>query len=288
MNLLLRINLALVVLFLVASGAIGLEASAMLRANARLEALREAGLMMGSALAIRAYTSSEIVPLLSGPMQTSFLPQSVPSYAATQNFLKLREAHPEYSYKEATLNPTNPRDRAADWEADLVQQFRNDPKIGELSGERDTPTGRSLYLARPIRALSACLPCHGLPGAAPQTLVERYGPNNGFGWQADEIIGAQVVSVPFATTTDKADRRFASFMAIAAATLVALLAAVNAVLYLIVVRPLRRTAEIADRLSRGELTDAEFPDGGGEIGALARSFNRMRISLDKTLKLLGS
>lgn len=289
MNLLLRINLALVALFLLAIGAIGLEASSMLRASARREALREAGLMMGSALAIRAYTASEIVPLLSESMQTSFLPQSVPSYAATQNFLKLRDEHPEYAYKEATLNPTNPRDRAADWEADIVQQFRNDPKVGEVSGERDTPLGRSLYLARPIRATAACLPCHSLPNAAPPTLLERYGSNNGFGWQAGEVIGAQLVSVPFATATDRADRRLASFMATAAATFVALLVAVNAVLYVLVVRPLRRTAAVADQLSRGERPSAEFPEGGGgEIVALARAFNRMRTRLDKALTLLGS
>jgi HAMP domain-containing protein len=289
MNVLLRINLALVALFLLAMGAIGVEASSMLRANARHEALREAGLMMGSALAIRAYTASEIVPLLSEPMQTSFLPQSVPSYAATQNFLRLREEHPEYAYKEATLNPTNLRDRAADWEADIVQQFRNDLKVTEVSGERETPMGRSLYLARPIRAQEPCLPCHGLPNAAPRTLIERYGPNNGFGWQAGEVIGAQVVSVPFSTATDRADRRFVSFMATASATFVSLLAAVNAVLYLLLVRPLRRTAQVAERLSRGEAASADFPrGGGGEIATLASSFNRMRTSLDKALKLLES
>ena len=289
MNVLLRINLALIALFLLAMAAIGVEASSMLRANARHEALREAGLMMGSALAIRAYTASEIVPLLSEPMQTSFLPQSVPSYAATQNFLKLRDEHPEYAYKEATLNPTNLRDRAADWEADIVQRFRNDSKIAEVSGERDTPMGRSLYLARPIVAQEQCLPCHGLPSAAPRTLIERYGPNNGFGWQAGEIIGAQVVSVPFSNATDRADRRMLSFMATAALTFAALLLAVNAVLYALVVRPLRRTALVAGQLSRGESPTADFPTGGGtEIAALAGAFNRMRTSLDKALKLLGS
>jgi HAMP domain-containing protein len=288
MNVLLRINLALVALFLLALAAIGIEASAMLRANARHEALREAGLMMGSALGIRAYTASEIVPLLAAPMQTSFLPQSVPSYAATQNFMTLREAHPEYAYKEATLNPTNLRDRAADWEADIIYRFRNDPKVTEASGERDTPMGRSLYLARPIVAKEECLPCHGLPNSAPQTLLERYGPNNGFGWRTGEIIGAQVVSVPFATATDRADQRFGSFIATAALTFLGLLLAVNAALYALVVGPLRRAARLADQLSRGEQPDGEFPAGGGEVAALGAAFNRMRTSLDKALKLLGS
>ena len=113
--------------------------------------MREAGLMMDSAVATFVYTSEEILPLLREQMQSTFLPQSVPFYATTQNFLKLHVQHPEYSFKEATLNPTNPRDRAMDWEADLIQRFRNSAEAHEIVGERDTPLGRSLYLARPIR-----------------------------------------------------------------------------------------------------------------------------------------
>jgi len=118
----------------------------MLQADAKREALREAGLMRDSALSMRAYTSEEIVPLLHEGMKSEFLPQSVPSYATTQNFLKLREHHPEYAYRAATLNPTNLRDRAVDWEADIVQQFRNDPAMPEIGGERAHAHGALEYL----------------------------------------------------------------------------------------------------------------------------------------------
>jgi hypothetical protein len=94
----------------------GYACRSILEANAQREVFAEAGLMMDSALAVRDYTANEILPLLSERIQTEFPPQSVPFYAATQNFLRLREHHPEYTYKEAALNPTNPRDRAADWE----------------------------------------------------------------------------------------------------------------------------------------------------------------------------
>jgi protein-histidine pros-kinase len=288
-RLVVRVNAALIVVFALAVAALAIETATMLRASARREALREAGLMMSSALAIRGYTSTEIAPLLGEAMQRTFLPQSVPSYAATQNFLGPHAEHPEYTYKEATLNPTNPRDRAADWEADIIQQFRNDPKVTEMSGERDTPMGASLYLARPIRATADCLPCHGLPNAAPKTMLERYGGNNGFGWQAGEVIGAQVVSVPLATATDKADRHFRMFLVAVVATLAGVMLAVNVVLHALVLRPLRRTAEVADRLSRGEPQTGAFPEGAGEeITGLARAFERMRISLEKSMKLLGS
>ncbi|HEY2807757.1 MAG TPA: DUF3365 domain-containing protein [Steroidobacteraceae bacterium] len=287
MNLLVRINLVLALAFALAALAVGLACSAMLQENARQETLREAGLMMDSALSMRAYTSAEIVPLLHGQMQTEFLPQSVPSYAATQNFLHLHEKHPEYAYKEATLNPTNLQDRAMDWESDLIQQFRNDEHRAEIIGERDTPTGRSLYLARPIRAEAECLVCHSVPSAAPPTLIARYGSNNGFGWQEHEVIGAQVVSVPLATASTNASRIFRGVMSSIAAILIVTLLIVNLVLYLVIVRPVRRMAAIADEVSLGNMAAGEFPARGStELTNLARSFNRMRTSLAKALKML--
>src|SRR6202451_1793620 len=174
MSLLFRINLALGAVFIAAAFIVGYACRTILDANAQREVFAQAGLMMDSALAIRAYTANEILPLLGERIQQEFPPQSVPFYAATQNFLRLRQRHPEYTYKEATLNPTNPRDRAADWEGDIIQRFRNDPHAEEFIGDRETPMGRSLYLARPIRSEPACATCHSLPSAAPPTLFARY------------------------------------------------------------------------------------------------------------------
>jgi HAMP domain-containing protein len=288
-RLLLRINLILAAVFALAAVALSFAGASLLRDNARREALREAGLMMDSALASRDYTAGEIVPLLTTQMQSEFLPQSVPFYAATQNFLRLRAQRPQYTYKEATLNPTNPRDRAADWEADIIQKFRNDPGSHQVVGERATPMGESLYLARPIRAESQCLLCHSMPAAAPRTMIARYGSDNGFGWQNNEIVGAQIVAVPIASATANADRTFWTLIVSLSVTFAAVLLLVNLVIDRLLLRPLRRMATIADEVSLGDLSAAEFPEAGGrEILALARSFNRLRKSLEKALKLLGS
>jgi HAMP domain-containing protein len=287
MNLLVRINLFLGAILGLAGLLLGYACWSALQANAMNEAVREAGVMMDSALATRTYTTAEIVPLLAHQLITEFLPQSVPFYAATQNFLKLREQHPEYSYKEATLNPTNPRDRATDWEADLIQQFRNDAANHEIVGARDTPMGRSLYLARPIRVEGECLTCHSSPSAAPATLIAHYGSDNGFGWQPDEVVGAHVVSVPLAAATSSAGTVFRSIAIWIIAVLLAVLLVVNGVIYFLVVRPVRRIAGVADQLSIGSSSADEFPAGGAtELVELTRAFNRMRTSLQKALKLL--
>lgn len=283
-----RINAALGAVFLLAALLAGYVCWSMLEANAQREVLAEASLMMDSAAAVRTYTADEILPLIAGHMQENFLPQSVPSYAATQNFLKFHEHHPEYAYKEATLNPTNPRDRAADWESDIIQRFRNDSHTQQVIGERDTPMGKSLYLARPIRAKPECLICHSVPSAAPQSLIARYGSDNGFGWQPNEVVAAQVVSVPFESAVANAGKEFRAFLILLMAVFASAFLVVNLLLYRLVVRPVKRIAQVADRVSLGDTSAEEFPPGGAtEIASVTRSFERMRKSLEKALRLLG-
>ena len=56
-----------------------------------------------------------------------FYPQSVPAFAAGQVFGYMHTNYADYTYKEATINPTNPQDRAVDWETDVISQFKNNP-----------------------------------------------------------------------------------------------------------------------------------------------------------------
>jgi hypothetical protein len=142
-------------------------------------------------------------------IDTEFHPQSVPAFAATEIFGYLREKFPDYFYKEATLNPTNPRDRATDWESDVVNQFRGNPTQAEFINTRESSTGTSLFLARPIKINNvSCLECHSTPDKAPAEMIKLYGGDNGFGWQLNDIIGAQVVSVPVSVPVHIAENAF--------------------------------------------------------------------------------
>jgi len=128
MKLLVKFNLVLFLVFALGFIAVGYMTNRLLQENAKKDILENARIMMEAALAVRSYTSAEIKPLLDTQMKYSFLPQSVPAYSANQYFSKLRKKFPDYSYKEATLNPTNPINRATDWEADIVTAFRNSPE----------------------------------------------------------------------------------------------------------------------------------------------------------------
>jgi HAMP domain-containing protein len=288
MKLLMKFNLVLLVVFAIGFATTGYVCNRLLQNNARAEIVENARIMMEAALAVRTYTATQIKPLLDTQMKYTFLPQSVPAYSANTYFAQLQKKYPEYAYKEATLNPTNPINRATDWEADLVEEFRKSQSTTELVGERDTPNGRQLYMARPMKVASpACLGCHDTPDGAPRTMLEKYGTANGFGWKLNDIVTAQIVSVPTHLPTQRAHGVFLTFMFSLAAVFVLLAIAINALLILLVIRPVNQLSKMATDVSLGNTEIAEFPTAGhDEIGQLSQSFNRMGRSLVEAMKML--
>jgi protein-histidine pros-kinase len=288
MRLIVKFNLVLLLVFAIGFGATGYLSHNLLQRHAREEIVQNARIMMEAALAVRNYTNKQIKPLLANQMQYEFLAESVPAFAAHETFGTLQSRFADYAYKEATLNPTNPRDRATDWESDLVNAFRQDPQMGELIGVRDTPQGPSLYLARPIQIKDpGCLTCHSTVSAAPKTMIDKYGTANGFGWNLNEVVGTQVVSVPMALPISRADKAFKVFMASLGGVFVFIFVSMNVLLVALVTRPVKRLAAIADEVSLGNMNAPEFETrGSDEIAVLAQSFGRVRKSLVQAFKLL--
>ncbi|MES2068891.1 MAG: DUF3365 domain-containing protein [Pseudomonadota bacterium] len=283
-----KFNLVFISIFAIGFVAAGLIANALLKESAREETLQNARFLLESAKAVRTYTSKQIAPLLQTQMKYQFHPQSVPSYSATENLNTVLKSYPDFTYKEATLNPTNLRDKASDWEADIVHKLRSDPAMPEYVGERDTPIGRALYIARPLQIKDpACLACHSTADAAPKTMTDIYGPNNGFGWNLNEVIGAQVISVPMAVPLQRANSIFKTFMLSLLGVFVFVFIALNVMVHFFVTRRITNLANMADQVSMGKFDVEEFDvKGNDELSALAQSFGRMRTSLASALKML--
>ena len=288
MKLIWKFNLVLLAIFVLGFAISAVVSYRMLQSNAREEILDNARVMMETALSSRSYTNAQIKPLLETQLKYTFLPQSVPDYAAIELFNELRKKFPDYSYKEATLNPTNPRDRAVEWEADLVNQFRNDTAKVELVGERETPTGPVLYLAQPIVIKDgACLACHSTVAAAPKTMIELYGQANGFGWKLNDIIGAQIVSVPKALPVQRANRTFRWLMVLYTVVFILIIALLNVMLHTMVIQRVKHLSKLADEVSLGHLEAAEFTTKSkDEIGVLTGALSRMNKSLMQAIKML--
>src|SRR5215469_12668971 len=207
-----RFNLVFLPILAAAIGATAAIVHSNLQDGSQQQVVSMAKVMLETARASRKYTTEQIAPLLETlPSDQQFHPQSIPFYAATEAFNYFRQTHPDFAYKEAAPNPTNPRDRTVDWEADIVNEFRNDTSKKELIGRRDTPLGPSLFISTPIKVDDAsCLQCHSTPDKAPPGMVKLYGSANGFGWQSGDVVGAQIVSVPAALTEKLARNAFQS------------------------------------------------------------------------------
>jgi len=289
MKLLTKLNLVLIL----ASGIGGLIIARMaydfLMQNAREQVFEQAELMMASARATRDYTSEDIKPLLlkHPKHKTDFLPEVVPAFAANTVFNQMRKEYPDYSYREATMNPTNPVDKADDWETDVIRWFNDHHDADRMVGERETPMGRQLYLAKPIVVDTSCLECHSTPAAAPAAMIEKYGSANGFGWKPGQVLTAQIVSVPMSVPIQVADKAFQRLLFFLVVTFIVSILAFDVVLYLLVIRPLHKVCVAADRISTGETDLAELQvSGRDEIADVTASFNRMHRSLKKALKML--
>ena len=288
MKLLLKFNLVLLLVFAVSFLTTGYVCNRLLQQNAKAEIVENARIMMEAAIAVRTYTATQIKPLLETQIKYNFLPQSVPAYSANAYFSQLQKKFPDYSYREATLNPTNPVNRATDWEADLVEEFRKSHDKTEIVGERDTPSGRSFFMARPMKIASpACLGCHDTAEGAPRTMIEKYGGANGFGWKLNDILTAQIVSVPTQLAVQRAHGVFVAFMISLATVFGVLAVAIDALLIFVVIRPVNRLSAMASNVSLGNSEIAEFPvSGTDEIAELSLSFNRMGRSLVEAMKML--
>jgi protein-histidine pros-kinase len=242
MKLLAKFNLIVILIFGIGWGITEIYAYRSLMRAARLEVVRQAELMMEAASATRNYTSKDIKPLLdsgSSP-DAEFRPETVPAFGATSVFQYLRKGdYSQYTYREPSLDPTNPANRALDWEADIINTFRNYKGMDRIIGERDTPAGRLLYVARPLRAEESCMECHSTAARAPVAMIRRYGPSNGFGWRLGEVMAARVISVPMAVPSAEARQTFTGLSVALGLVFLCAVALLNWALYVFVLRPVR-------------------------------------------------
>jgi HAMP domain-containing protein len=244
--------------------------------------------LRAQALSIRRYTSEEIQPLLAEHSSVQFLPQTIPSFSAQTAFRNFRGFYPQFFYKEAALNPTNPADLARDWEREVIEKLRATPDLTK-DVSFQTIDNRSHYTATYPLVIKdeSCLTCHSTPDKAPPSMVALYGNKNGFGWKLNETIGAQIISVPMDIAEGSIWRNLGLFVGTSSVIFLVLLILLNILLNRYVISPVTRMAKTAEAVSMGDASIAEFEfPGSDEIASLSRSFNRMRRSLDSALKML--
>lgn len=288
MSLSTKFTVGILIVFLVGIAASWVIMSNIVRRSAEQTVAEKGQMLLAAMNAVRAYTTGHINPLVVERLyeELMFIPESVPAYSARTVFENLR-GNPEYGdffYREVTNNPTNPRDRADDFEGAILTSFRQDPEAGEISGFRTLESETVFYSARPLRLTSeSCLQCHSSPQVAPASLINTYGPQNGFGWELGDVIAAQMIYVPATEVINSATARLNVVMAGVIAVFVVVVLVVNTLLRREVVRPVVAVAALAEKIGHGEVTEADLSEAnvkrleqrGDEIGRMTDVFLQM-------------
>ena len=262
-----------------------------LRHAAEEEITTRASILMETIDSARNYTIHHVSPLLQNSLKTksTFLPEAIPAFAAREIFERFRDL-PDYHgffYKEAAPNPSNIRDRADRFETEIVEQFRRQPDLSELSGYRKTAGSTLFYIARPLAMKEAsCLQCHGKPADAPKGQIAIYGDRTGFGWKLDEVVATQMIYVPADEVFAHSRRNMVPVMSIFTAMFAVAVLSINRWLKRRVIQPLKQLTAIAHQVSTSPITAeqagafdvpqiAKVAQRGDEPGQLARTFQDM-------------
>lgn len=91
------------------------------------------------------------------------------------------------------------------------------------------------------------------------------------------------MSVPL----EHAAQAFRTFMIVLAAVFAAAFVALSPLLSWLIIRTVSQMSAAADKISTGDFAQPEFAEqGNDEVATLARSFDRMRRSLEKAMQMI--
>ena len=203
--------------------------------------------------------------------------------------LRKNQEYSDFIYKDATLDPTNTRDQADKFEAELVQRFRKDPKLPSLSGFRTISGEKLFYSARPLKITDqSCLRCHTSPELAPKSQLLTYGKKNGFGWKLNDIVTSQIVYVPAEEIFTSSNRSFLIVIGVLTIIFTAIVFVMNRLLTKTVLQRIKKISMVAEQVSVGDMNADFGKQAKDEIGGLAEAFNRMKYSLEIALNMLNN
>ncbi|MGB3654570.1 MAG: DUF3365 domain-containing protein [Rivularia sp. (in: cyanobacteria)] len=278
-----KFNFLLILTFIVGISLSGVTLSNVLYQRAQYEISIQAELLMETMNSLRLYTQDHVNPLLKPKLATvpKFIPEAIPTFSVREvsRYLSKVPQYKDFYYKDATLNPTNPKDQADDFETRLIEEFKLQPQILKKAGFRQTSSGERFYTAHPfiVKELK-CLECHSRPEIAPKSLIATYG-ERGFGWKLNDIVATQIVYVPSEEVYNSVRRSFLKMMGVIIAIFVAVILLINYLLKKVVIVRIRNIANTANAISTGDMSSNFKEDSKDEIGLLAIAFERMRASL---------
>ncbi|MBU0673731.1 MAG: DUF3365 domain-containing protein [Proteobacteria bacterium] len=261
--------------------------------NSLNEAATKAQIIDSYIKASREYFMTAQRPLINELVEKDrFYPEIMSGFGITRRTVDMvrgEELH-GFKFRQVSMNPHHPPNKADLFEEGLIKNFQQDANLKTLFGKTRDKNGELFYYqSRPIKfASEGCLKCHLDPAYAPKDLIELYGDTNGFdkNYKLGDIFAAYVVYVPLAPAEAAARVQALILFAGGAGTMVVGLLFIWFFLDIRIVKPIMELSARTEEVSIGKnleksLASSQMKD---EIAALAKSIDRLRISLVKMLK----
>ncbi len=275
------------VLSLVASLALAFASYKFSVNNAMSEAKTQGAIVFNMIDSSRVFFRKSQWPLVTELVEEDrFYPEIMSGFVMTRGVWDIFEKRfPGYKFKQATIDPLYPPNKADADELKLIKMFSENKEAKNKEGTMVKDGKQFYYFARSITVGEKCLRCHGTPDEAPKDQIEIYGTENGYDWHKGQIVSTSIVYVPLDKAMATAKKSATSLFAMGAAGIVVLMGVIWFFLSSGVVAPLAKLQQKTTQISLGKELDEDIGvSSKDEIGDLAKAIDRLRISTAKLLE----
>lgn len=228
----------------------------------------------------------KIEKLLNDTGESDNLPaELVSGFALTRGvWEEFSKKNPQYIFKQATVDPLVPANKADTEDMKIISLFQKDPGKKELEGQTVREGKSFYYFAQKVPVTKGCLSCHGLPENAPKWQKKIYGTEHGYNWKEGDIVSAYIVYIPLQAALAVAQKNSLYLIAIGASLIVFLMLVIWLSFKKYVINPLGTLEKRATEISLGKNLDTPIEvKSNDEIGTLGHAVDRLRISVEKML-----
>jgi HAMP domain-containing protein len=216
-----------------------------------------------------------------------FIPELMSGFTVTRGVSdEFHKTNPDYVFKQASLDPLHLANKADKDDLKIINTFKKQPTMTLDEGSIIKDGQSYYYYAKPIKIESQkCLRCHGDPANAPREQIEAYGTEHGYNWKLGDLASAYIVYVPLEKSIAQAKKSAINLVLIGVVSIAVMVLILWVFFSMYVIKPLVMLEQRATQISLGENLDKTIATSSNdEIGSLARSVDRLRISVDKMLK----
>ncbi len=247
------------------------------------QAERELATLVDMVKSIQGYVAKDLRPyfLKNDLFHSPGFSGIVATSLIAENFKKVQ---PDYYIKNASDNPLNPANSPKHLEMKILERFRRERDLTNLTWEGVISGKRLLISAMPKVSKPGCMLCHGAREEAPQQIKEQFPGDLGYNYQQGQVVGVSLVGVPIANVQELGLRRTGVVLMVLTVLFGLILFTVNRLVRRNLLSPIIEVTEVAHAISHGHFDARIEVKRDDEIGDLARSMELVRRSFEKLMQ----